>query len=148
MSLPIFNHSIRIYALLKKLHKIIILTVKQSMNLNWFPWNPMISLVLQTIVSYPALSIGQNSERVSDRTRHCTVYFIQNENTKKKYITAHVGDAKFWKAIDSTLDNHEIEKVQRQIKDEDPTNFELKGKVRVELQFDSSGNVVDVHPNQ
>jgi hypothetical protein len=58
MSLPIFNHSIRIYALLKKLHKIIILTVKQSMNLNWFPWNPMISLVLQTIVSYPALSIG------------------------------------------------------------------------------------------
>jgi hypothetical protein len=35
--------------------------------------------------------------------------------------------------VDNTLDSSEIEKVQRQINDEEPNNFELKGKVKVEL---------------
>lgn len=57
-----------------------------------------------------------------------------------------MGDSKFWKAIDDSFDTKEIEKVQTQIGDPEPTNFTLKSHSKVELELDSSGNVVDVHP--
>jgi hypothetical protein len=44
-----------------------------------------------------------------------------------------VGDAKFWKAIDDSFDTKEIEKVQTQLGDPDPNNFNLKSHSKVEL---------------
>lgn len=71
---------------------------------------------------------------------------MQNENLKKKNIDAVVGDAKFWKAIDDSFDTKEIAKVQTHVGDPEPTSFQLKSHSKVELELDSNGNVVDVHP--
>lgn len=51
---------------------------------------------------------------------------------KRKNIESHVGDARFWKAIDDSFDSHEVEKVQRQIGDPEPTNFNLRSS-KIEL---------------
>lgn len=64
---------------------------------------------------------------------------------KKKQIDAYVGDARFWKAIDDSFPSTQVEKVQKHISDPEPTNFELRSS-KVELEVDSNGNVVDVHP--
>jgi hypothetical protein len=56
-----------------------------------------------------------------------------------------VGDARFWKAIDSSFDSHEVEKVQKAVGDHEHPNFELRNS-KVELEVDNSGRVVDVHP--
>lgn len=70
---------------------------------------------------------------------------MQNENTKKKNIQAHVGDARFWKAIDDSFDKHEVEKIQKHIGEEDPTNFTYR-PTKINLEVDKEGNVIDVHP--
>ena len=64
---------------------------------------------------------------------------------KKKKIDAYVGDARFWKAIDDSFPTSEIEKVQKQVGDPEPTAFELR-KSSVELEFQPDGKIADVHP--
>lgn len=68
-----------------------------------------------------------------------------NDNLKKKSINAHVGDARFWKAIDDSFESTEVAKVQRHVGDPEPTQFELRTS-KVELEVDSEGKVVNVHP--
>jgi len=69
---------------------------------------------------------------------------IQNENMKTKNIKAHVGDARFWKAIDDSFEPSEVKKVQIHIRDPEPNAFELRTS-GVELEV-KDGKVVDVHP--
>jgi hypothetical protein len=57
-----------------------------------------------------------------------------------------VGDAKFWKAIDDSFETSEIAKVQTQLGDPEPTNYNMRSHSKVELQVDRDGKVVDVHP--
>ena len=63
---------------------------------------------------------------------------------QKKQIDMYAGDQRFWKAIDDAYANSEVEKIQKHVGDQEPTEFELRpGKI--ELEFDKEGNVVDLH---
>lgn len=64
---------------------------------------------------------------------------------RKKNIDAHVGDARFWKAIDDSFEASEIKNVQTHIGDPEPNNFELR-KSKIELSFKPDGTIADVHP--
>lgn len=59
----------------------------------------------------------------------------------------YTGDARFWKAIDASYDLSEVEKVQTHLGDQDPTGFELR-RGKVEMEFNSDGEIVDLHPRQ
>lgn len=120
-------------------------TARPSTTLRPCRSNRSICSVLLPLRSLPALPAEQDRERVPHRARNRTHRPTQNDNLKKKTINAHVGDARFWKAIDDSFESTEIAKVQKHVGDSEPTQFELRTS-KVELEVDSEGRVVNVHP--
>ena len=51
---------------------------------------------------------------------------------QKKQIDMYAGDQRFWKAIDDAYATSEVEKVQKHLGDQEPTEFELRaGKIEL-----------------
>jgi hypothetical protein len=55
------------------------------------------------------------------------------------------GEKNFWKALDDSNDPKNVEKVQKTIGDDKPTDFTLRD-TKIEFVKDADGNVVDVKP--
>lgn len=68
-----------------------------------------------------------------------------NENAKRGYIDVRKGEKTFWKALDNSNDMKNVEKVQKAIGDDVPTDFSLR-ETKIEFIEDKDGNVVDVKP--
>ena len=57
----------------------------------------------------------------------------------------YAGDARFWKTIDDSFDQSEVEKIQKYLGDEEPTAFEVRPS-KVEFEYDREGNIKDLNP--
>ncbi len=68
-----------------------------------------------------------------------------NENAKRGYVEIRKGERSFWKALDNSNDIKNVERVQKAIGDEAPTDFTLRN-TKIEFETDKKGKVVDVHP--
>ena len=82
------------------------------------------------------------------QTRIDVSYKLDNhalENAKRGYIEVRKGEKTFWKALDNSNDMNNVERVQKAIGDEAPTNFTLRD-TKIEFVEDKDGNVVDVKP--
>ena len=58
-----------------------------------------------------------------------------NENAKRGYIEIRKGERSFWKALDDSNDPKNIEKVQKSIGDDKPTDFTLRD-TKIEFERD------------
>lgn len=67
------------------------------------------------------------------------------ENAKRGYIEVRKGEKTFWKAIDDSNDPKNIERVQKAVGDDRPTDFTLRD-TKIEFVKDADGNVIDVNP--
>lgn len=68
-----------------------------------------------------------------------------NENAKRGYIDVRKGEKTFWKALDNSNDIKNVEKVQKAVGDDAPTDFNFRD-TKIEFIEDKDGNVVDVKP--
>jgi hypothetical protein len=68
-----------------------------------------------------------------------------NENAQRGYIEIRKGEKTFWKALDDSNDTKNVERVQKAIGDDRPTDFSLRD-TKIEFVRDEKGNVVDVSP--
>ena len=68
-----------------------------------------------------------------------------NESAKRGYIDIRKGESTFWKALDDSNDPKNVEKVQKAVGDDKPTDFTLRD-TKILFEKDEKGNVVDVHP--
>ncbi len=68
-----------------------------------------------------------------------------NDNANRGYIEIRKGEKTFWKALDDSNDPKNVERVQKAIGDDRPTDFSLRD-TKIELMKDEKGNVVDVNP--
>ena len=68
-----------------------------------------------------------------------------NENAKRGYLDVRKGEKTFWKALDDSNDPKNVEKVQKAVGDDKPTDFTLRD-TKIEFVKDANGNVVDIKP--
>lgn len=68
-----------------------------------------------------------------------------NDNAQRGYIEIRKGEKTFWKALDDSNDAKNVERVQKAIGDDRPTDFSLRD-TKIEFVRDEKGNVVDVSP--
>lgn len=68
-----------------------------------------------------------------------------NESAKRGYVEIRKGERSFWKALDNSNDIKNVEKVQKAIGDDAPTDFSRRD-TKIVFEADKDGKVVDVHP--